>query len=1104
MKTFKLLLGCLLASGYALADDTEIYGAAAIDENQRVNSNVLLIVDNSGSMRGEVTYFNSDYDPEVSYDGSYDDDEFYLSTGARSWEGIPLSTLQTGNSTNCSDTVTTLGTTGKITGEYEQYYRYKYRGRWYDGWTSNLNDDSNEAIRCNRGSSRTLYSGNYMNFYKDPDNRVTTDRMEVVKKIVKDLTYSLKDVNIGMMRFDTSSSGGYFHDGGMVEVAIDDINNNAQLIRDTVATYQHETNTPLSETLFEAQRYYSGGDVAFGNIAWPRSSDESRLDSNSNKYKSPIKQTCQKNHVIMLTDGDPTQDDDANTAIKNLIANLDLPSDLSKSCSGNGGCMAELAYYMNNIDQASDHAGTQLVSTYTVGAFGDISDTELLKKTAFYGGGQYYAPEDPDALSEAINSIFLDILAQDATFTAPAISVNAFNNSEHRDELFYALFKPNDKAKWNGNLKKYRLGEDGKIYDKNGSLAIDASTGFFSSSSQDFWSEVSGEDGKDVTLGGVANLLNPANRTLYSETPNGTLSLFDNVASETTLGVNSDNIDALKKWITGYDVKVDPDESRYYIGDPLHSEPVVVTYGGTDAKPDSTIYFGTNEGFIHAISTETGEEEFAFLPRELHGIQDTLYQDNTPAGSRPYGMDGPITTWMYDLNSNNVIYNQSGTLETGEHAYLYAGMRRGGSNYYALDVTNRESPKLLFKIEGGQGDFNRLGQTWSEMTVAKVNYNGASRFVAFFAGGYDTNQDSNDTREDDGFGNAVYMVDAKTGERLWWASDSDANLNITNMKNSMPASISAVDITGDGHVNYFFAVDTGGRIFRFDINPENTGAGNFAAGGMIAELAGSSTTDNRRFYNKPSVAIVKDKDVGDYLTIGIGSGHRAHPILTKDVQNRFYMIKDFSPYKKPATYTTKTEADVNKNTLGENEQPDKSKVYNATNLMTGGEKELTDDMKRIMSQGGGWYVSLNVKGEKVLAQATTFSGAVIFTTFSPSTGTSGNACEPDTGTSRVYALDQRWAMAAVDLNNDGTIDVNDASKILTNSGIAPRPVVIYRKGGGKSITLGTESIDDSRFKQESTEQCNANNCYVTPNYWRENVLEYNLEDFETDTSTGED
>ena len=343
------------------------------------------------------------------------------------------------------------------------------------------------------------------------------------------------------------------------------------------------------------------------------------------------------------------------------------------------------------------------------------------------------------------------------------------------------------------------------------------------------------------------------------------------------------------------------------------------------------------------------------------------------------------------------------------------------------------------------------------------------------------------------------MVDAKTGELLWTASNEDANLNISNMTNSMPASLSAIDITGEGNVDYLFAADTGGRVFRIDINQNNAGESDFATGGVIASLSGTSAANNRRFYNKPNVSLVKDKQNGDHLTIAIGSGHRAHPIFNKAIEDRFYVIKDFNPYNTPTTYTTKTEAPTTTTSLGDGESPNPAKLYNATALMTQGDTAFTTSMQQLMSKGGGWYVTFNNEGEKVLSESTTFSGAIIFTTFSPSNGTAVG-CGPDTGQSRTYALNQQNAMAAIDLDGDGDLDANDTSVTLTQSGIAPRPVVIYRPDGGKTIAIGTENIEDDRFNDdlpdpdceekgtcpEKEPKCSKHNCYVIPKYWRQN------------------
>jgi type IV pilus assembly protein PilY1 len=1090
MKKLPILLAACFSIS-AFADDTEIYGTSEIDAGRRVNSNVMFVMDTSGSMGTKVEITQIPYDNNTDYDGDYVDGDFYYNDDHDDDDGIKISSaLQSSYSYSCGDVVSKLNTEGRVL-----VNMYQYRNGW-----KQLQKGNNNVVRCDAGYSYWVYSANYMNWLSIENNITESTRLKVVVDVVKNLTNSLSNINLGLMRFDQNS------DGGMVDVPVSDISVSGPLIRSEVDTYTADGGTPLEETFYEAVRYYQGANWVYGNNSQPNSSVATSRTGST--YTSPINATCQKNHIILLTDGDPTNDTNANSRIRSLVSGLTLPSELSASCSGDGQCMDELAYYIQNTDQSTALLDDQAITTYTIGGFGDIDGVDLLKRTAKNGGGKYFEANDTAGLTDALESIFLDILATDSTFTAPAVSVNAFNASEHRDELFYALFRPDDNAKWSGNLKKYRLTEDGFVYDVNDTLAISDSTGFFNDVAKDYWNDTSDSDGKNVTLGGVANLLVPANRTLYSD--NGSLlQSFSTTATATTLDMTSETtekVNKLKNWVLGIDVDdengdKDYTDSRNSIGDPLHSEPIVITYGGTDDNPDSTIYFATNEGFLHAISTSTGQEQFAFLPTELHQTQKVFYENTNAAGDRPYGIDGPITSWFYDKNQNNVLHKTgTTTVEENEHVYIYAGMRRGGRSYYGLNVTDRSSPSLLFKIEGGvTTGFDKLGQTWSKMTPAKVKFNGAEKFVLFFAGGYDTNQDGNNTPEADTVGNAIYMVDATTGTLLWSTSNTGADLNITDMVNSIPASLSVVDITGEGLVDYLFAADTGGRVFRIDINQNNAGKTDFATGGMIASLAGSDAAGNRRFYNKPNVALVKDKQYGDYLTIAIGSGYRAHPIYDKTTQDRFYLIKDFNPYVAPATYTTKTEAPITKTALGSGENADPTLLYNATALMTNGSSALTTSMQSLMNNGGGWYVILPNTGEKVLSESTTFAGAIIFTTFSPS---SENVvgCGPDTGQSRTYALGQTSAMSVIDLDGDGDLDVNDSSVTLSQSGIAPRPVVIYRPGGGKTIAVGTETIEDDRFNETppdpncadtgtcptKEQMCTVGNCYVIPQYWRQN------------------
>ncbi len=168
-------------------------------------------------------------------------------------------------------------------------------------------------------------------------------------------------------------------------------------------------------------------------------------------------------------------------------------------------------------------------------------------------------------------------------------------------------------------------------------------------------------------------------------------------------------------WIRGKDVKDENNnqsttDNRMHMGDPLHSTSVTVNYGGDAKDPDSVVFVGTNEGYLHAISSRTGTEEFAFMPEPLMANIETLYNNN-PRDDKVYGMDGDLTLWVKDVNGNGIV---DAGVDSGEHAYLYAGMRRGGEKYYALNVTDRDNPQFLFSIpEVAPAAFAELGQSRS-------------------------------------------------------------------------------------------------------------------------------------------------------------------------------------------------------------------------------------------------------------------------------------------------------------------------------------------------------------------------------------------------------
>ncbi|MEE3307359.1 MAG: PilC/PilY family type IV pilus protein, partial [Pseudomonadota bacterium] len=485
--------------------------------------------------------------------------------------------------------------------------------------------------------------------------------------------------------------------------------------------------------------------------------------------------------------------------------------------------------------------------------------------------------------------------------------------------------------------------------------------------------------------------------------------------------------DAILKWTRGVDVKDSNGDGsttdyRSQMGDPIHSQPIIVNYG----TGDSAIFVATNQGMLHSFDTSTGEENFAIMPKTLLQNLHHFYKD-TSSLEHKYGLDG-------DMILRTV----------GDNKYLYVGMRRGGRNYYVFDVTQKTSPTLKFKIEGGAGTLTKLGQTWSRPTITKVNMGGQVKNVMIVGGGYDDAQDDRAIRANDVVGNAVFMFDADTGSLLWHASNEDADLNLTNMTYSVPGRISVIDRDNDGFADHMYVADMGGQLFRLDIYNGNSGT-NFIKGARIADFGGDTAETNRHFYYGPDVTEIA---LGDelYYGIALGSGWRASPLDTV-VEDNFYMLKDSGVFNR----------DVNGNytfmqTVYE------SGMYNATshalNSSDEGERELAS---QDFANKAGWYLNLTTNGEKVLSSPLIIDYKVFFTTYVPA-ASSTSACAPPTGNSRAYLVSMFNGNAVTDVNNDGEVNDADRSAELKQTGIAPETKILIEDIVSPVVCLGTECV----------------------------------------------
>ncbi|HMB73161.1 MAG TPA: PilC/PilY family type IV pilus protein [Gammaproteobacteria bacterium] len=1037
----------------AMADDTELFVGSGASVGG-VSPNVLFVLDTSGSMDDQITT-QPTYDPATAYPGACTASRVYWRSGTGDPPDCTTTQFVESASFVCSAARSAFDAGTTYTGVAAQWdsvqsssidiaLRWETLGQGRAGdfvecaqdsgihgngingtnhyatdvdgslWTSEVDDEISWTSNPTNGIY-TFYTGNYLNWYYG--STVTQRKIDILKSVTTDILNGISGVNVGIMRFNDNQGGTVIHE-------IADVETNRSSLISIVDGLPASDWTPLSETLYEAGLYFRGAAIDYGDAQGPAyTADGARAGAPGtpgyDMYRSPITDSCQRNYVVMITDGEPTLDVDADTKITAQPGYGTVVGGGACSSGANDGeCLDEAAEYLYGADLIGDATlpDQQNVVTYTVGFY---HDSAVLEETATLGGGEYFAANDMATLSGALSNIVMNILDTSATFSSPTVSVNSFNRTRNLNDLFVALFEPGNNLHWPGNLKRYRVDPDtDEIVDANGNSAVDAQTGFFSETAQSFWSD--SVDGSRVSAGGAAHELpNPAARDVYTYLgANAALTAASNVIDtsnplldDAVFGIGNPGDPSAAQVIqfargadtADFDGDGNTTEARNQMGDPLHGKPTTVVYGGTPAVPDiddAAVFIGTNDGYLHAIDFETGEELWSFIPEEFLPTLPALFQNGVTA-NKNYGIDGTPVIQKVDVNRNGII-------ETGDRVYLYFGMRRGGAFYYALDVTNKEAPEFLWKLSGNS--LPGLGQTWSTPLPTKMLIDGENQnsehLVLVIGGGYDPDQDGGTTVTDN-VGNAIYVVDSVTGDLLWHASDAGSDRNLAAMQYSIPGDIKVIDLDSDRYADRMYATDMGGQLWRFDVL-NNRPVAEFVNGGVIAQLGAApsgtpSAADSRRFYYAADSSIVLGRGQA-FINIAVGSGHRAHPNSTL-TQDALFSVRDYAAFlpRSQTVYDLLTPATV-------------------ADLV-----DITDDVTTVVPDGSpGWKLWLRASGsfsgEKSLAEARTFNNRLYFTTFEPGTSSLATDCAPRLGINRLYVVDILTGAPVNNLDGEGSDD----------------------------------------------------------------------------------
>lgn len=587
---------------------------------------------------------------------------------------------------------------------------------------------------------------------------------------------------------------------------------------------------------------------------------------------------------------------------------------------------------------------------------------------------------------------------------------------------------------------------------------------------------------------------------------------FDKLPSTATLvkdmTLNTDNVSKDKE------VKV--------VGATIHSTPAAVSYSATldeagkvTDKRDDYVLFGSSEGGLHLVNADDysatgdgGKEKFVIIPREI--LRDSNKSDglvkgatNSVIGAPNFGIDAPwlvTADYKYDFDNKKV-----GIDTAGKGVWAYGGMRMGGEAFYGVNLNKPNAPEMLFSITPNSSGFGRMGQIWSKPTAAKIKNSTADNDkgtdVLIFGGGYDmcyeregfqvgvTDSDLGDCSNlSETKGNAVYMINAKTGDLIWSASRDSGSTKVADMKHSVVAGITTLDRNNDGFMDHLYFADLSGQVFRADFtnagfvkpvasgtsSPENKFSNMRVTKILDSAYTGPDSKYNYRFYERPVVSFYRNPESSRlFAVVNIISGDRSSPLSTlRDTtkSDRLYGIMDTDVSKADSIFYASDFTDSsNANGQKVTSLTDSDLAALPTAMGTAGVSGYTLTQKNgvinNLKAGSkkGWYYPLNnfdgygnVRYTKGIGKSEVIDSFLYTTVYNPDMSYGAvDACTAEVvgGSERqLYCLP--YGICTDDISKNGTAGYARAGKGIQELTLGPRSSTL----ANQRLLIGTQTL----------------------------------------------
>ena len=277
------------------------------------------------------------------------------------------------------------------------------------------------------------------------------------------------------------------------------------------------------------------------------------------------------------------------------------------------------------------------------------------------------------------------------------------------------------------------------------------------------------------------------------------------------------------------------------------------SFASTYATRQNVVYVGANDGLLHGFRTGAYNSSGSFVNSSNDGQEVLAYMPGTLLNT----IHSTTAAQDYANTLYSHVYSEDGSPYTGDlfyknawHTWLVSGLGPGGAGIFALDVTNPSN------FAEGNANSLVIGE-WNSSTISCVNVTSCGGYLGNTYGTPQIRRFHNGQWGfifGNGFGSAnntagVYigLVNTSTGAVSFYF------LNTGNGSSSAPNGIAYVtpaDLDGDHTVDYAYAGDLWGNIWRFDLtsnNPSNwivSKYGQATASPLYTATGGTTTTTN--------------------------------------------------------------------------------------------------------------------------------------------------------------------------------------------------------------------------------------------------------------------